>query len=129
MPKRANKHKSYTSSRKLAVSRHLARLRKVSSEKDLHQMIRLIGALFPLREDKDTKRDLERLSELSNRKGFKSFYGLLQGILAEDISAGRLKKASDTVMKMFKEESGVDLSVRSQGKAAKGKKKKWFNSL
>ncbi len=118
MPKRNSKHPhKYLPSRKLAEARHLAAIKKSSSEKDLHHMIRLIGALFPLHQDKNTKQALELLSELSQRKGFKSLYGLLQGLLAEDISPSRLEKASETVVKMFKAESGVDLFAKLPGKS------------
>ncbi len=113
MPKGNSKNaRKHPSSKKLAEARHVASVKKFSSEKDLHHMIRLIGALFPLRQDKNTKRSLELLSELSKKKGFKSLYGLLKGLLAEEISPGKLEKASETVVTIFKEESGIDLIAK-----------------
>ncbi len=130
MPKTAKKHanKKRLSSKKLSVYMHTAHIRKISSEKELHHMIRLLGVLFPLKEDKDIKQDLEYLSLMAHKKGFKSLYGLLQGLLAEEVSSARLEKASDTVLKIFKDESGVDLTTKKP-KPIGTKKKTWFASL
>lgn len=125
MPKKSAKstHKKHVSSKKMAIARHAASVRRVSAEKDLHHMIRLIGSLFPLRQDKDTKKELGTLSDLSKKKGFKSLYGLIQGLLAEDVSHKRLEKASNVVIDMFKKESGIDLTEKTHaGHAGKAKK-------
>ncbi len=88
-------------------------LRKASHERDLHHMIRLMGVLFPLKRDKDTKKSLEALSALAKKKGFEGLYGILQALLAESLSSNRLQKVSETAISMFKAESGVDIIGKS----------------
>jgi hypothetical protein len=112
-------HKKHPSSKKSAAVRHAASLRKISEERDLHNMIRLIGALFPERRDKDTKKALMALSDLSKKRGFKSLYGVVQGLLAENLSSRNLEKASDIVTNLFKKESGIDLAEKQHPKHQK----------
>lgn len=117
----AKKHVKAHSSKKLRLARHAASVKRVSSERGLHHMIRLVGALFPIKQDKDTKKSLEVLSDLAKKRGFKSFYGLLQGLLAENAGRAQLEKASDTAINIFQSESGVNVVERTNTKHEKKK--------
>ncbi len=76
------------------------------------QMARLIGALFPLKKDKDLKSSLERLIELSKRHGFKELQGLFEGVANGEHSTERLEKAAEQVVEVFRKEAGVDIAGR-----------------